>query len=175
MKNRKKIAKIIGATLCVGAICCIIPACVVSCGSSSVQSNDNSSNSSSATQNNSANLLSTSVNNSATSIAWNNTGLGHVLNSSDLSNIVSVWKLPTNLNSYTISASNTNCTSYQWYEIPINVFLGQLNTYLKNYKTENATTAVQLMVQNGNPIFNANTYAYSFAYESPLNDAFFYF
>ncbi|MBO6104064.1 hypothetical protein J6P04_03390 [bacterium] len=33
--NKKKIWKIVGATFGVAAICCIIPACVVSCGSSS--------------------------------------------------------------------------------------------------------------------------------------------
>ncbi|MBO6072300.1 hypothetical protein J6P59_01365 [bacterium] len=44
MKRKHKGLKILGAIAGIGAICCIIPACVVSCGSSNNSSASNQPN-----------------------------------------------------------------------------------------------------------------------------------
>lgn len=201
MKNKKKIAKIIGRIVGIGAICCIIPACVISCGSSSNSSTSNSSSSTSSS-NNSANnssssstnnnvpntpvssysgLISTQVNNetsSAFSSSWSSTELSSVVSIPKsylpiLENSLSIWTLNSTSTRYNIvcNTSNNNI-SYQWYQIPFSVFTTQLNDFTNDVNNyNNASLFAQLLCQNGKPITGATTNSYSFAYGTNLTDA----
>ena len=131
MKRKNKIWKIVGATFGVAAICCIIPACVVSCGSSSNTSKTNTSNSnsnasnsstsnstsSSSSINNSAStnpitpysgLVTTSVNNAesnASADIWSSTGLSQAI-------IIPKDYLPILNNSLSIWTLNSESSQY---------------------------------------------------------------
>ena len=136
MKNKKKIAKIIGGVVGIGAICCIIPACVISCGSSSSSNNTSSSNSTTSSvnssstndnQNNTLLQISASSKSQLTPISVQSimNSIGENLSSSQLqlmSKSMVVYQTTDNQNnSYTISIDNLpnngkNLT-YNWYSI----------------------------------------------------------
>ena len=139
MKNKRKIWKIIGGLAGIAAFACIIPACVVSCGSSSTSdtnSNANSSSSSSTSTTNNPNpktndvgLIATNVGKDATLETNDNTN-----NSNNFSSYELLFGYPTELsfpwvscyylnvpnNQYTISlATDSNMYTYQWYQVPV--------------------------------------------------------
>ena len=141
MKNKRKILKIIGGLVGIATIACIIPACVVSCGSSSTDdtnSNANSSSSSSSStsttnnpnpKTNDVGLIATNVGKDATLETNDNTN-----NSNNFSSYELLFGYPTELsfpwvscyylnvpnNQYTISlATDSNMYTYQWYQVPV--------------------------------------------------------
>ncbi|MBO6072116.1 hypothetical protein J6P59_00380 [bacterium] len=74
MKNKKQILKIC-ALICIGSIACIIPACVVSCGSSTSSPSSSINSNNSSTTNNSLNqrtsnddFIDANVNQNATQV-----------------------------------------------------------------------------------------------------------
>ena len=131
MKNKKKIAKIIGGIIGIGAICCIIPACVISCGSSSTPTTNNT------TGNNLVNLSVTSNNASVTQGSYSS--YMNTLNPSEVQQIdsdagVSNGEVSSEMNQmYDFSQSSTGSTStytfsldqditgsYKWYSLTSN-------------------------------------------------------
>lgn len=184
MKSKKtKIWKTVGASLGIAALLCAIPTCIVSCGSSN--NSNNTQNSSSTTPiNNSAtsvtsnsknisNLFQTSVNNNAKQLSWLNTNLNIAISGSNLSNIISVWQLPTNSTTYSIMMNHTNCSAFQWYQIPFSVFFSQITNYLANNSTQSVENLLNLIVQNSIPITNATSSSYNVNYDAILSDAFY--
>ena len=138
MKNKRKIWKIIGGLAGIATIACIIPACVVSCGSSSTSdtnSNANSSSSSSTSTTNNPNpktndvgLIATNVNGAATLQTINSNQTGNYSSSDLLFNYqedltfpwVSCYYLNETNSKYTISLStDSNVYTYQWYQVPV--------------------------------------------------------
>ena len=98
MKNKKRIWKFIGGTLGLTAIACIIPACVVSCGSSS-NSNSSSSSSTSSSNTSSSSTTATPTALQSAESDWSIRFDNYVKNQSNFENLVK-----TDLNYYVSNA-----------------------------------------------------------------------
>lgn len=199
MKNKRKIWKIIGGAIGLTAIACIVPACVVSCGSSS---NSNSSSSTSTTNNpnpktNDVGLIATNVGKDATLETNDNTNNSNYSNSywlfsfsstTDLSfPWVSCYYLNVPNNQYTISlATDSNMYTYQWYQVPVtslyNVFGSQIvkstlsafNSQITLPAKASGVNFMAALVKQSNAINNATSPTYQFNYGTTLNDAIYF-
>ena len=203
MKNKRKIWKIIGGLAGIATIACIIPACVVSCGSSSTSdtnSNANSSSSSSTSTTNNPNPKTNDVGLIATNVDKDAT-----LETNDNNNNFSSYELlfgyPTELsfpwvscyylnvpnNQYTISlATDSNMYTYQWYQVPVtslyNVFGSQIvKSTLSTFNSQITLPAkasgvnfMEALVKQSNAINNATSPTYQFDYGATLNDAIYF-
>lgn len=109
MKNKKRIWKFIGAGLGLTAIACIIPISIISCGSSTSQSSNLSTNS--------AGVLDTSVGGNASQINFSQNQLGNNLNNVN-SSLFSDWNVDA-ASKYTITVPQLNGVSCTWYQVPL--------------------------------------------------------
>ena len=132
MKNKKKIAKIIGGIVGVGAICCIIPACVVSCGSSSTPTTNSQtgndligtnviSNNATVTQGSYSSYIQVLGASGEMQTIDSEDGVSSGQVSSEMNQMYNFWESSTGSTStYTFSLNQNITGSYKWYSLTSN-------------------------------------------------------
>lgn len=170
MKNKKKIAKIIGGIVGIGAICCIIPACVISCGSSSTPTTN------SITGNNLINASVSSNNATVTPGSYSSymnaldpseaqqidsdAGVSSGEVSSGMNQMYDFWQSSTGSTStYTFSLDQDITGSYKWYLLTSN---NSNDTGYEAGGNNSWTQAVaQVIASQGTYLGSGTTYQYS--------------
>ena len=168
MKNKKKIAKIIGGIVGIGAICCIIPACVISCGSSSSTSSNNTTVPTSNGLND--NLINATVTSNDASVSSSSfyqmmeslegNQSASIDNSSTVNDMYSIWQSSTGLSSsYTFSLNQNITGSYKWYSLTSANATGMNAQPIGN---NSWTQAVANLINNqGTYLASGTTYQYN--------------
>ena len=134
MKKNKKLLKILGGALGVGALLCIIPACVVSCGSSSNSSSSSTSSSSttsSSTTNNTTASTSSSTTSSKTTTSTPKTtapSLPTSLTGSSMNDVNTDWT-----NAFTKYATTTDYAN--WMQANLQNYANEAPTYFSDLAT----------------------------------------
>lgn len=129
MKNKKKIWKIVSAMTAVVALSCVVPACVVSCGSSANASSTTPTIANPTT--NESDLVTTSVSGDSTVQSGKNVSNSYeyFFDSNDPAGYLPWFNfvyLNKQNSTYTISLStNSNSYTYQWYQVPVSTLYSE--------------------------------------------------
>ena len=170
MKNKKKIAKIIGGIVGIGAICCIIPACVISCGSSSTPTTNSttgnnlvnasvSSNNATVTQGSYSSYMNTLDPGEMQQID-SDAGVSSGEVSSGMNQMYDFWQSSTGSTStYTFSLDQDITGSYKWYSLTSNNSNG--TGYEAGGNNSWTQAVAQVIANQGTCLGSGTTYQYS--------------
>lgn len=166
--NKKKFIKIVGAIAGISAICCIIPSCVVSCGSSS-SANDNSAND----NNESGTLIAASASSSNSNLTPESNIVGQ-LGISQSQNPQYYSLINESIVAYACNESTANTTytltlnnlpfsssgaTYEWFSISSSNIGSE--TSLGNTSNLQTDFVSQLISAGGNVVSNQLTYTFN--------------